>query len=196
MEKKEAKQMTFIEKVVSVQRDLKAPKGQYNKFGKYRYRSAEDILNSVKPLLASVGLVLTLEDEVFLIGARYYIKATAVLTDGTQKLVKSAYAREDEVHKGSDGAQITGAASSYARKYALNGLFCIDDAKDADATNDGTAQANNNQHEERVQLAIQEVDNAKSRKSLTDIWNNYSDLQADARFSQAVANASKNYPKP
>ena len=188
--------MTFIEKVVSVQRDLKAPKGQYNKFGKYRYRSAEDILNSVKPLLASVGLVLTLEDEVFLIGARYYIKATAVLTDGTQKLVKSAYAREDEVHKGSDGAQITGAASSYARKYALNGLFCIDDTKDADATNDGTAQANNNQHEERVQLAIQEVDNAKSRKSLTDIWNNYSDLQADARFSQAVANASKNNPKP
>ena len=195
MEKKEAKPMTFIEKVVSVQRDLKAPKGQYNKFGKYRYRSAEDILNSVKPLLASVGLVLTLEDEVFLIGARYYIKATAVLTDGTQKLVKSAYAREDEVHKGSDGAQITGAASSYARKYALNGLFCIDDAKDADATNDGTAQANNNQHEERVQLAIQEVDNTKSRKSLTDIWNNYSDLQSDARFSQAVANASKNYPK-
>lgn len=196
MEKKEAKQMTFIEKVVSVQRDLKAPKGQYNKFGKYRYRSAEDILNSVKPLLASVGLVLTLEDEVCLIGARYYIKATAVLTDGTQNLVKSAYAREDEQHKGSDGAQITGAASSYARKYALNGLFCIDDTKDADATNDGTAQANNNQHEERVQLAIQEVDNAKSRKSLTDIWNNYSDLQADARFSQAVANASKNYPKP
>lgn len=193
MEKKEEK--TFIEKVVSVQRDLKAPKGQYNKFGKYRYRSAEDILNSVKPLLASEGLVLTLEDDVCLIGTRYYIKATAILTDGTHNLVKSAYAREDETHKGSDGAQITGAASSYARKYALNGLFCIDDTKDADATNDGTTQANNDQHEERVQLAIQEINNARSRKTLTDIWNNYSDLQSDARFSQAIANASKKYPK-
>lgn len=195
MEKNETKPATFIEKVVSVQRDLKAPKSQYNKFGKYRYRSAEDILNSVKPLLASVNLVLTLEDEVCLIGARYYIKATAILTDGTHKIIKSAYAREDEDKKGMDGSQITGTASSYARKYALNGMFCIDDTKDADATNDGTAQANNNQHEERVHLALQEIASASSRKVLTDIWNNYNDLQSDARFSQAVADASKKYPK-
>lgn len=182
---------TFTEKVVYVQRNLKAPKGQYNAFGKYRYRSAEDILNSVKPLLADKGLLLTLEDDVKLIGNRYYIQATAVLTDGTNSLVKSAFAREDEMHKGSDGAQITGAASSYARKYALNGLFCIDDTKDPDATNDGTS----NTDEERIALALQEIKAAKSRATLTDIWNNYADLQSNAKFSNAVATASKKYPK-
>jgi len=122
----------FIEKVIAVQEKLKAPKGQYNKFGKYNYRSAEDILTAVKPLNADEGLHLTLSDEPVLIGERYYIKATAQLTDGIEKTVVTAYARESQSKKGMDDSQITGTASSYARKYALNGLYLIDDTKDAD----------------------------------------------------------------
>lgn len=189
------KERTFTEKVIEVQKNLKAPKSQFNTYGKYKYRSAEDILNSVKPLLADMGLLLTMQDELIHDGARYYIKATAILTDGANHLSVDAYAREDEVEKGMYGSQITGAASSYARKYALNGLFCIDDTKDADATNDGTAKANNNAHEERIALALQEIQGAQSRTTLTQIWNNYHDLQSDARFSQAIADASKKYPK-
>lgn len=189
------KERTFTEKVIEVQKNLKAPKSQYNTYGKYKYRSAEDILNSVKPLLVDVGLLLTIQDELIHEGARYYIKATAILTDGTNHLPVSAFAREDEIKKGMDGSQITGTASSYARKYALNGLFCIDDTKDADATNDGTAKANNNVHEERIALALQEIQGAQSRTTLTLIWNNYHDLQSDARFSQAIAEKAKNYTK-
>lgn len=189
------KERTFTEKVIEVQKNLKAPKSQYSTYGKYKYRSAEDILNSVKPLLADMGLLLTIQDELIHDGARYYIKATATLTDGANHLSVDAYAREDEVKKGMDGSQLTGAASSYARKYALNGLFCIDDTKDADATNDGTAMANNNAHEERIALALQEIQGAQSRTTLTLIWNNYHDLQSDARFSQAIAEKAKKYTK-
>lgn len=187
---------TFTQRLIEVQRTLKAPKSQYNKFGKYRYRSAEDILNSVKPLLADQGLTLTISDEVILIGSRYYIRATCTLTDGQTQISTSALAREDEIKKGMDGSQITGTASSYARKYALNGLFCIDDTKDADATNQGDATANNNPHEERVALALQEISSAQSRATLTQIWNTYKDIQADPRFSQAVADCSHKFPKP
>lgn len=186
---------TFTEKVIEVQKNLKAPKIQYNTYGKYKYRSAEDILNSVKPLLADMGLLLTIQDELIHDGARYYIKATATLTDGANHLSVDAYAREDEVMKGMNGSQITGTASSYARKYALNGLFCIDDTKNADATNDDTAKANNNVHEERIALALQEIQGAQSRITLTLIWNNYHDLQSDARFSQAIAEKAKKYTK-
>lgn len=189
------KERTFTEKVIEVQKNLKAPKSQYNTYGKYKYRSAEDILNSVKPLLVDVGLLLTIQDELIHEGARYYIKATAILTDGTNHLPVSAFAREDEIKKGMDGSQITGTASSYARKYALNGLFCIDDTKDADATNDGTAKAHNYAHEERIALALQEIQGAQSRTTLTLIWNNYHDLQSDARFSQAIAEKAKKYTK-
>lgn len=117
---------------MEIQHRLKAPKGQYNSFGKYKYRSCEDILEAVKPILHEVGCSLTLTDEVVLIGDRYYIKATARLTGEDTDEVTTAYAREDQDKKGMDGSQITGTASSYARKYALNGLFCIDDTKDAD----------------------------------------------------------------
>ena len=116
-----------------IQKELKAPKGQRNTFGNYNYRSCEDILEAVKPLLGKA--TLTLNDEIVLIGDRYYIKATATITDGQASVLVSAYARESLEKKGMDMAQITGAASSYARKYALNGLFCIDDTKDADTTN-------------------------------------------------------------
>lgn len=131
--------MTIHEKLVAIQSDLKAPKGQTNSFGKYKYRSCEDILEAVKPLLKEHGLVLTLCDEVVNIGTRFYVKATVAIhsesDDGkgaAPRVAVDAFAREEEEKKGMDGAQITGAASSYARKYALNGLFCIDDTKDAD----------------------------------------------------------------
>lgn len=124
--------MEFIEKVVAIQSELKAPKGQYNSFGKYNYRSCEDILEGVKPLLAKHGLVLTVRDSIELIGDRYYVKATATITDGKEQLSTDAYARESLDKKGMDASQVTGSTSSYARKYALNGLLAIDDTKDAD----------------------------------------------------------------
>lgn len=124
-------------KLMNIQQELKAPKGQYNDFGKYSYRSCEDILEAVKPLLKKEKVVLTICDELQYIGNRYYIKATATLidTESEATISNSAYAREEETKKGMDGSQITGASSSYARKYALNGLFGIDDNKDSDTTN-------------------------------------------------------------
>ena len=124
-------------KLMNIQQELKAPKGQYNSFGKYAYRSCEDILEAVKPLLKKAKVVLTISDELQYIGNRYYIKATATLidTESEATISNSAYAREEETKKGMDGSQITGASSSYARKYALNGLFGIDDNKDSDTTN-------------------------------------------------------------
>ena len=124
---------TLIEKIARVQSSLKAPKSQYNKFGGYSYRSCEDILEGVKPLLAENGLILMISDEIEMVGNRYYVKATAIISDGEHELRNTAMAREEETKKGMDASQITGAASSYARKYALNGLLCIDDTKDADA---------------------------------------------------------------
>ena len=121
-------------KLLNIQTELKAPKGQYNSFGKYKYRSCEDILESVKPICRSHNATLIVSDELQNIGERYYIKATATIIDieDGSCLSNTAYAREEETKKGMDGSQITGTASSYARKYALNGLFCIDDTKDAD----------------------------------------------------------------
>ena len=122
----------------SIQAELKAPKGQTNKFGGYRYRSAEDILEAVKPLLNKYNAYLTVSDDIVEVGGRVYVKATATLHESHKGEIESttAFAREAEVKKGMDDSQITGSASSYARKYALNGLLCIDDTKDADATND------------------------------------------------------------
>ena len=130
----------MIAKLARIQAELKAPKNQKNTFGGYNYRSCEDILEAVKPLLAKEGLVLTITDSIEMVGNRYYVKATATLTDGEKEITTSAYAREAESRKGNDESQITGAASSYARKYTLNGLFCIDDTKDAD-TMDNTTPA-------------------------------------------------------
>lgn len=124
--------MKLHEKLSIVQSKLKAPKGQYNSFGKYSYRSAEDILEAVKPLNSEHGLVLTISDEIKEVAGRVYVVATATITDGTDAVRVTAYAREPENKKGMDDSQITGATSSYARKYALNGLYAIDDNKDAD----------------------------------------------------------------
>lgn len=134
--------MTFQEKVVAVQSELKAPKNQYNSFGKYNYRSCEDILEGVKPLLNKYGLYLKISDAVEMVGDRYYIKATATLSDADNCISTSAYARESLDKKGMDASQVTGATSSYARKYALNGLLAIDDAKDADSVEDKPVQQN------------------------------------------------------
>ncbi len=128
-----------MEILKKIQKELKAPKNQFNAFGKYKYRSCEDILEAVKPLLNNATLVIN--DEMVVIGERYYIKATATLTEEDKSISATAYAREPEEKKGMDSAQITGATSSYARKYALNGLFLIDDTKDAD-TMDNSKTAN------------------------------------------------------
>lgn len=132
----EAQSLTFNERVIALQNELKAPKSKYNSFGKYAYRSCEDILEAVKPLLARHGLRLNISDQVIYFGngdqGRFYVKATTTLTDGESWLTSEGWAREEETKKGMDGSQITGTASSYARKYALNGLLLIDDTKDAD----------------------------------------------------------------
>lgn len=125
-------QVILTQRVGDIQHKLKAPKGQYNSFGKYNYRSCEDILEGVKPLLKEHNLALLIDDEIVQIGERYYVKATAKITDGREIVSATAYAREPDTKKGMDESQITGATSSYARKYALNALLCIDDTKDAD----------------------------------------------------------------
>ena len=125
-------QVVLTQRVGDIQHKLKAPKGQYNSFGKYNYRSCEDILEVVKPLLKEHNLALLIDDEIVQIGERYYVKATAKITDGREIVSATAYAREPDTKKGMDESQITGATSSYARKYALNALLCIDDTKDAD----------------------------------------------------------------
>lgn len=142
--------MGINDKLLNIQSELKAPKGQYNSFGKYKYRSCEDILEAVKPLLKANGCVLTITDTVEQIGDRYYIKAEATITDVKTDISKTnvAYARESESKTGMDASQITGTASSYARKYALNGLFCIDDTKDAD-TDEHAAQTGAEKKEEK-----------------------------------------------
>lgn len=129
--------MNIYEKLTEVQNELKAPKSKYNSFGKYNYRSCEDILEAVKPILKAKRLAMTVKDDVFNIGDRFYIMATVTVFDceSEEKVTTTAYAREDADKKGMDGSQITGSSSSYARKYALNGMFAIDDTKDADSWN-------------------------------------------------------------
>lgn len=135
---KQGAHSTLLQHLAQIQSELKAPKGQRNTFGMYNYRSCEDILEAVKPLLTERGLVLLITDDIVQIGERYYVRATATIYDAEGSFISnSALAREEAVKKGMDASQITGATSSYARKYALNGLFAIDDTKDADATNKG-----------------------------------------------------------
>lgn len=152
-------------KLFHIQQNLKAPKNQYNEFGNYYYRSCEDIQEALKPLLQEMGTVLLLSDEVINIGERYYIKASAILcdTDSGEQIINTAYAREPDSKPKMDHAQITGSCSSYARKYALNGLFCIDDTKDPD-TMDNTGR---NQTANRANGSSQPADksNGSSQQS-------------------------------
>ena len=135
------------QKLINVQTSLKVPKNHFNSFGKYSFRNCEDILEGLKPLLKEQKLSIIISDNIEMVGDRYYVKATVRLqdTESESSIISTAYAREDENKKGSDLAQLTGATSSYARKYALNGLFAIDDTKDSDATNDhGKGQQSTN----------------------------------------------------
>lgn len=132
-----------MKELITIQSGLKCPKNQRNNFGGYNYRNCEDIMEAVKPLLKETGCTLTVTDEVLLIGTRFYVKATATLRNSAgESETTTAFAREEETKKGMDASQITGASSSYARKYALNGLFCIDDVKDSDTTNTGDKKGN------------------------------------------------------
>ena len=138
MENKSSKQeeeKDVFEMLTLVQNELKAPKKQRNSFGNYNYRNCEDIQEAVKPLLLKYGCSLVLNDDLILIGSRYYVKATATFVYHCGRIIVNGFAREEEIKKGMDGSQITGSSSSYARKYALNALFLIDDTKDSDSTN-------------------------------------------------------------
>ena len=164
-----------MEKLAKIQKELKATKDQYNKFGGYAYRSAESILEAVKPLLD--GAILTLEDDIEFIGDRFYVRATATFQDGDFIKKTNAFAREPATKKGMDESQITGTASSYARKYALNGLFCIDDNKDADTE----------EHKK-------EVDNTP-KSSVEDICNGMKEKMTLANWKSFYAKAIDLYGK-
>lgn len=216
--------MTLHEKLNLIQTKLEAPKDLYNKFGNYRYRSAESILAAIKPFLREMGLTLVTESKISEHLNRIYVECTVTISDGKTSESASGMAREEETKKGMDGSQITGAAMSYAKKYALGNLFAIDDTKDADTTEYAqqvqaaqqsttatVSQAQPKQapkqapkqvkqqapqgEEERIMLLLQDISHARSRKTLTTIWNENKDLQSNPRFSEAIQEASKNYPK-
>lgn len=160
--------MSIYAKLSTIQLNLIAPKNQYNSFGKYNYRSCEDILEGLKPCLQETKTAVTVNDEIVQIGDRYYVKATATLYDCEtgESVSNTAYAREEESKKGMDSSQVTGATSSYARKYALNGLFCIDDVKDADSRDNRQEEAKKQQKEEQKQ---KELENMKISNVKADV---------------------------
>lgn len=165
--------MKLHEKLLAIQTKLKAPKGQYNSFGKYSYRSAEDILEAVKPLNAEQGVLLTITDEIKEIGGRVYVVATATVSDGTDELKVSAYAREPENKKGMDESQITGATSSYARKYALNGLYAIDDNNDADTDEHKQQQENAPKKQQAQKQQQQQQEQGFTEQELHELVEKY-----------------------
>ena len=183
----------LFEVLSKIQKEMKAPKSQFNAFGKYKYRSCEDILEAVKPFLN--GTVLYISDEMVLIGDRYYIKATATLRNGDDAVSVTAYAREEAEKKGMDSSQITGAASSYARKYALNGLFLIDDTKDSDATNEhGKGEAANSKPKgNQVNTLKEKLDSKKEetpsvgKKLFADIFKFWMSKDEDDAANRATA---------
>lgn len=175
--------MNLYEKLSKIQVEMKCNKGQYNSFGKYHYRSCEDIQEAVKPYLKELKCTLVISDEIVMIGDRYYIKATATITDAESEtsMSNTAYAREEFDKKGMDASQITGATSSYARKYALNGLFCLDDVKDADtekAEEKADKKPTSPKRDELIGLFHKEVQ--RTGKSLK--WFLESSNVSDARY--------------
>jgi hypothetical protein len=197
--------MNVYEKLQAIQTELKAPKGQYNKFGKYNYRSCEDILEAVKPLLAKYGCSLTIEDTIEQIGDRYYVKATAIFRSNDKPLepnvINTAFAREAETKTGMDASQITGTASSYARKYCLNGLFLIDDAKDAD-TNEYKAQTDPNattdraeEKEEKQQLMATEYQIKKMKEIADQLGEEFDEDIAKNMTAKQASNFINKYAK-
>lgn len=175
-----------------IQSKLKAPKGKTNSFGGYKYRSCEDILEAAKPILRELACTITLNDDIIQVGDRYYLKATVTLRNSEGETEQTtAWAREEETKKGTDASQITGAASSYARKYALCGLFAIDDGKDADSLNNSPAYTERNDDSDYLAMAKQEIDAATEVRTLTGIFNNYTNLQHDGRFISMLTNKRK-----
>ena len=151
--------MAIYEKLLNIQSELKAPKNQTNNFGRYNYRSCEDILEAVKPILKKEKCVVIVNDEIEQVDNRFYVKATVSLVDveSGEIIASSAYAREEENKKGMDSSQVTGATSSYARKYALNGLFAIDDTKDSDVTNSGEENESSASQQSLIKQQIGEI---------------------------------------
>ncbi len=199
-----------MKELITIQSELKAPKSQYNKFGGYKYRKAEDILEAVKPILAKQKCTLVLTDEIVMVGNRIYVKSTATLKNSSGETETSVgYAREEETKKGMDGSQITGASSSYARKYALNGLFAIDDNTDSDITNAGTgagAAAQQATQDPKTQQttgtaskfdpnnlkeALGYLAMCKTKENLVWVMQTYKPLMSNAQMMQALSTKRK-----
>ena len=181
---------TLNDALLDIQARLKAPKGQTNNFGHYKYRSAEDILEAVKPLLKENGCCLTISDDIVMVGDRIYVKATITLSRNGESIHTTAFARESESKSGMDASQITGAASSYARKYALNGLFCIDDTKDADALNvnkEYTAPAT----DPNLEVILANIKAARNTDELKQIWDDCYAYQSNPIFKGAMSARKK-----
>lgn len=197
-----------MKELIVIQSELKAPKSQFNKFGGYKYRKAEDILEAVKPLLNKQKCTLTITDDIVMVGCRIYVKATATIKNEKGEYeTTTGWAREEETKKGMDGSQITGASSSYARKYALNGLFAIDDNADSDTTNDGQHQAAQQQTQTQQPAAQQQASSqyhpndlneglgylsrCVSKDNLLWVIQHYQPLCSNAQFMQAVSAKKK-----
>ncbi len=197
-----------MKELIAIQSELKAPKSQFNKFGGYKYRKAEDILEAVKPLLNKQKCTLTITDDIVMVGNRIYVKATATIKNEKGECeTTNGWAREEETKKGMDGSQITGASSSYARKYALNGLFAIDDNADSDTTNDGqhqeaqqqtqtqqpTAQqsASPQYHPSELNEGLAYLSRCVSKDNLLWVIQHYQPLCSNAQFMQAVSAKKK-----
>lgn len=197
-----------MKELIAIQSELKAPKSQFNKFGGYKYRKAEDILEAVKPLLAKQKCTLIITDDVVLIGNRIYVKATATIKNEKGECeTATGWAREEETKKGMDGSQITGASSSYARKYALNGLFAIDDNQDSDAANEVQHQEAQQQtqtqqpaaqqpatspfHPNNLNEGLAYLSRCANKDNLLWVIQHYQPLCSNAQFMQAVSAKKK-----
>lgn len=199
-----------MKELAIIQSALNVPKGQFNAFGKYKYRSCEDILAALKPLLKQNDCTLTISDDIMQVGNRFYIKATANLTNSNgEQATVTAFAREEDSKKGMDASQVTGAASSYARKYALNGLFAIDDTKDADALNVNPQYTQpvqapfpppQNAQQASQQLNAAElfqayakpaIEQAQTKEELVRIFNDYQVLHGMKEFMSAMTTRKK-----
>lgn len=197
-----------MKELIAIQSELKAPKSQFNKFGGYMYRKAEDILEAVKPLLNKQKCTLTITDDIVMVGNRIYVKATATVKNEKGECeTTTGWAREEETKKGMDGSQITGASSSYARKYALNGLFAIDDNADSDTTNDGQhqkaqqqtqtqqpaaqQQASSQYHPNDLNEGLGYLSRCVSKDNLLWVIQHYQPLCSNAQFMQAVSAKKK-----
>lgn len=191
-----------MKELITIQSTLKAPKSQFNAFGNYKYRKVEDILEAVKPIMSNLGCTLVMTDDIVMVGNRIYVKATATLKNSKGEIeITTGYAREEETKKGMDGSQITGAASSYARKYALNGLFAIDDNADSDTTNIGNQQSQQKvkssnkepvasdpqYHPNDINEAMQMVSRCVSKDNLVWVMQTYKPLMSNAQFMQTLS---------